>query len=338
MGSHSSTSCAGASAAASTRRCACCSDPRSRRGCARSPTTATASSSPRSTSSCGARARCWVRASRGSPSSASPGCPRTPSCSSVRACAPAPCSTPTPRCAGRSTSCSTTRSTPPTARRRSSQYPRNHGSDTLARMSHSTLRRAAALLAAGCVAAVLPTTASAKPQDLKVMIRNVYLGADLIPLASAPNRDAFEHAVAERFQTVARNDFPTRAKALANELAKAKPDIVGVQEATVWRRGSDGVKDGSATPAQQIIYDSAEELLKALRAAGAPYHEAVGRDWFDFEAPSSLGYDIRITQRDVVLVRNKSKVKVSKTLRGGFKTFLSVPTQAGSAQERRGWV
>src|SRR3954451_18992134 len=206
-------------------------------------------------------------------------------------------------------------------------------------MSHTSHRRAVtALVVALSACGLAPAAASAKKQDLKVMTRNVYLGADLIPLAAAPNRDAFEQAAAQRFQPVARNAFPPRAKALAREIAKVKPDIVGVQEATTWRRGSDGVKDGSATPAQQIIYDSTEELLKALRAAGAPYHEAVGRDWFDFEAPSSLGYDIRITQRDVVLVRNKSKVKVSKTFRGGFKTFLSVPTQAGSAQERRGWV
>ena len=40
---------------------------RSRRGCARWPSTATASSSPRSTSSCAARGRCSARASRGSP-------------------------------------------------------------------------------------------------------------------------------------------------------------------------------------------------------------------------------------------------------------------------------
>ena len=99
----------------------------------------------------------------------------------------------------------------------------------------------------------------------------------------------------------------------------------------MWRRGPDGLKDGSATPAQQVIYDSTEELLKALRSAGAPYREAAGRDWFDFEAPTALNYDVRITQRDVILVRNKSKVKIKKTFRGGFKEFLTVPTQAGAA-------
>ena len=58
---------------------------------------------------------------------------------------------------------------------------------------------------------------------------------------------------------------------------------------------------------QQVIYDSTEELLKALRAAGTPYREVAGRDWFDFEAPTALNYDIRITQRDVILVRNSRR-------------------------------
>ena len=78
------------------------------------------------------------------------------------------------------------------------------------------------------------------------MTRNVYLGADLIPLAAAPDQASFEQAAAQRFQIVLNNDFPTRAKALAAEIRKAKPDIIGVQEATIWRRGADGVKDGPA--------------------------------------------------------------------------------------------
>ena len=150
-------------------------------------------------------------------------------------------------------------------------------------MSHLSPRRTvAALLVALSACVALPAAASAKKQDLKVMTRNVYLGADLIPLAAAPDQQTFEQNAAQRFQTVERNDFVRRAKALAAEIKKAKPDIIGVQEATVWRRGPDGVKDGSTTPATQVIYDSTEELLKALRSAGAPYREAAGRDWFDF--------------------------------------------------------
>jgi endonuclease/exonuclease/phosphatase family metal-dependent hydrolase len=203
-------------------------------------------------------------------------------------------------------------------------------------MSPLTSRRATALLlTALCAGAALPAAASAKAQDLKVMTRNVYLGADLIPLAAAPDQAAFEQAAAQRFQTVQNNAFPTRAKALAAEIRKAKPDIVGVQEATIWRRGPDGLKDGSATPATQVIYDSSQELRKALNGT---YKEVVGRDWFDFEAPTALGYDVRVTQRNVILVRKGSKVKVRKTFSGQFKDHFDPPTPVGVAHQLRGWV
>ena len=206
-------------------------------------------------------------------------------------------------------------------------------------MSHSCPRRTvAALLVALSASVALPAAASAKKQDLKVMTRNVYLGADLIPLAAAPDRNAFEQAAAQRFQTVESNDFPTRAKALAKEIKKNKPDVIGVQEATIWRRGADGVKDGATTPATQVIYDSSKELRKALKAAGTPYREVVGRTWFDFEAPTALNYDIRVTQRDVILVRRGSKVKIRKTFRGGFSNHFDPTTAVGVARQLRGWV
>jgi endonuclease/exonuclease/phosphatase family metal-dependent hydrolase len=199
-------------------------------------------------------------------------------------------------------------------------------------------RTVAALMVALSALVVAPAAASAKQQDLKVMTRNVYLGADLIPLALPKDEATFEQAAAQRFQTVQNNDFPARAKSLAAEIKKAKPDLVGVQEATTWRRGAAGVKDGSATPATQVVYDSATELLKALKKAGAPYKQVIQRPWFDFEAPTALGYDVRITQRDAIFIRKGSKVKVTKRFKGGFKDFLSVPTQAGVADEKRGWV
>ena len=111
-----------------------------------------------------------------------------------------------------------------------------------------------------------------------------------------------------------------------------------MQEAAIWRRGADGVKDGPTTPATQVIYDSTEELLKALKAAGPPYREVAGRDWFDFEAPTALGYDVRLTQRDVILVRDGSKVKLRKTFRGGFTNHFDPPTPVGVARQLRGWV
>src|SRR5919112_1231620 len=109
-------------------------------------------------------------------------------------------------------------------------------------MSH---RRLGATLA--CVAAALPLAAPAAApaqskakRDVTVMTRNVYVGADLIPLATQPNREAFEQAATGVYQTLVNNDFRTRAKALAREIRKHKPDVVGLQEAARWQRGPDG--------------------------------------------------------------------------------------------------
>src|SRR3712207_6288164 len=67
------------------------------------------------------------------------------------------------------------------------------------------------------------------------------------------------------------------------------------------------------------------------------YRVARGRDWFDFEAPTT-DQDVRLTQRDVILVRRGAKLKVRRTFAGGFDTHLDVQTQAGLARQLRGWV
>jgi hypothetical protein len=207
-------------------------------------------------------------------------------------------------------------------------------------MSH---RRLGAALVAACVALPLavPSLASAgssTSRDVKVMTRNLYLGADLIPLATQPNREAFEKAAAERFQTVLQNDYPTRAKAIAREIRRHKPDLIGLQEAARWLRGPDGVKDGGTTPATQVVYDSTDILLRELQALGQRYRVVRARDWFDYEAPTALGHDVRLIQRDVILIRTNSKVKAGKTFAKGFRDTFDPPTVVGVARQKRGYV
>lgn len=202
-------------------------------------------------------------------------------------------------------------------------------------MSHSPLRRAVALaVAAGSLCLLLPAAASAKRQDLKVMTRNLYLGTDLIPLAAARNREEFEQNAEGRYQTVLRNDFATRAKPLAAELARHKPDLVGINEGTTWRTGP---KDGDATKATDVLYDSIELLLEELAKRGEPYRVVVGRDWLDFEGPTTQ-LDARITQNDTILVRRRSKVKIRRAFRGGFRNTFDPPTVVGTAVQDRGYV
>lgn len=199
-----------------------------------------------------------------------------------------------------------------------------------------------AAVAVALAALALPVSAgaasSSSKAELTVMSRNLYLGADLIPLASAADLPAFEQTAANVWRNVQATDFPKRATALAKEVKKTKPDLIGLQEAAVWRKSPDGVKDGQTTAANVVVYDYIKTLRAELKKAGVEYRVVIQQDEFDFEAPTALGYDIRLTQRDAILARVGTKVSTGKTRKGQYSKTFVVPTQAGTADSKRGWV
>ena len=98
----------------------------------------------------------------------------------------------------------------------------------------------------------MPAASAAKKKDkdptLKVMTRNIYLGGNIFLPIGAPDRATFESKTQELWNQIQFTNFPARAKLLANEVKKTKPDLIGLQEVAIWRRSPNGVKDGSATP------------------------------------------------------------------------------------------
>ena len=102
------------------------------------------------------------------------------------------------------------------------------------------------------------------------MTRNLYLGTDLTPILTAPSQPALFAAVAAAWAQVQSNDFPARAQALADEIAAAEPDLVGLQEAMLFR--TDVPPDGPATPAETVAYDFVDLLVAALAQARARLH------------------------------------------------------------------
>ena len=199
-------------------------------------------------------------------------------------------------------------------------------------------RRIALVSALAAVAAAVPAAPAMAGGDVKVMTRNLYLGADIIQLADLSGTqtvDTFKANASAMWKTVQTTNFPKRAPALAKEIKSAKPDLVGLQEASLWRTGPN-----SSAPATQVKYDFTAELLKALKKEGVEYKVVVSQDEFDFEAPT-LEQDVRLTQRDVILKRkNGSKVKTGKTSKGQYSSAntLVVPTAVGPATSERGWV
>ena len=67
------------------------------------------------------------------------------------------------------------------------------------------------------------------------MTRNVYLGAPIGPVLGAGSLAEVPGLVSQMWATVQANDFPARAQALADEIAAAQPELVGLQEVSMYR-------------------------------------------------------------------------------------------------------
>jgi endonuclease/exonuclease/phosphatase family metal-dependent hydrolase len=187
------------------------------------------------------------------------------------------------------------------------------------------MRRLLVPLALSAALVAAPSTAPAakpKPQKITVMSRNLFLGANLIPLALAAPGDDFERAAGKLFDDVKATEPDARMKLVAGEIAKAKPDLVGLQEVTLWRTGPKN--DGK--PATDVQIDYLATLKSELKKLGASYRVVADQRTLDLEGPTDRGVDIRFTDGNVVLARKGVKVTNAKS--SDFKNQLVIPTAA----------
>ena len=217
----------------------------------------------------------------------------------------------------------------------------------------------AAIAAAGfsvVVATAGTVPAQARPDDAAatttVMTRNIYLGVDIQrPIVATAGKTGLDALVAlgnSNVQTrsiVDQTNFPRRSELLAAEIAEAKPDLVGLQEVALWRSGPLELPPpfGSTTlgtpNAQQVDYDYLQLLLQDLRQEGTPYKAVVVQNEMDLESPSFLGNpalgtvsqgrDIRLTMRDVILLRASSTLRVLD--QGSAQYDTKVPVNVGGS-------
>lgn len=197
----------------------------------------------------------------------------------------------------------------------------------------------AAALAVFIALALWPAAAAGHGRQVTVMTRNVFIGTDLGPVFAAQSFPELVGATTTAFLEVQATRFPERAQALADEIAVARPDVVGLQEAMLIR--TDAPADGAATPAEAVAWDYLEILLAALADRGLDYEPAavvVNAD--GPELPTALGFDVRPTDRDVILVNRdrRPRVKVSNSQAANFAARVTLPTFAGPVQLPRGWA
>lgn len=84
-----------------------------------------------------------------------------------------------------------------------------------------------------------------------------------------------------------------------------------------------------------------ELLVDALAARGLAYYVAVQSVNFDFELPSSRGFDVRHTVRDVILARanaSTSGLKLLNPQRDHFANNCVIAATIGPIPILRGWV
>lgn len=203
------------------------------------------------------------------------------------------------------------------------------------RLANLALTAAVAVAGLGGVAAPVQAQAGAK---VTVMTRNVYLGGDLMPSILAPTPAAFLAANSALLGHVDLVDFPARAGLLAREITEHRPDLVGLQEVALWRTGPIGAPE----PATDVRYDYLALLMAELNRSGHPYEVAVVQVEADLEAPAGAPHnvDVRLTMRDVILVRGGGRLTVTGSRSGNFANNLAFPLPAtgGTAVSTRGWT
>jgi endonuclease/exonuclease/phosphatase family metal-dependent hydrolase len=200
--------------------------------------------------------------------------------------------------------------------------------------------------------------------DVDVMTRNLYLGANLTPAIMAPSLEAFVAANGKILNEVTENSFPTRAEGLADEILAKKPDLVGLQEVALWRTAPPSLAPLQTGPsATTVRYDYLQELLAELNEGngkggnGKPRYEVVVvQDEFDLEAPAdengkpndgpaeqgipNAEINGRLTMRDVILARSDAGVHTWNAQGANFTlpNLLPVKILNVTIPIKRGWT
>jgi hypothetical protein len=148
---------------------------------------------------------------------------------------------------------------------------------------------------------------------IKVMTQNLYIGADIFaplngPIGELPIR------VAKTFAQVMQSNFPARAEALAEIIARNQPDFIGLQEVFLFRQSPSDFSTNPYPNAEGKVEngDYLKILLEKLGERGLHYIVAASVEDTDVELPMFVGLDgetpllddLRVTDHDVILVRD----------------------------------
>lgn len=208
-------------------------------------------------------------------------------------------------------------------------------------------RRWPVLVAGAALAVVSANGALAGPplrgdRTVTVMTRNIYFGADLAPVVTAPTPGQFVLATAQAYRQALASDFEERAEAIAAEIDEHGAVLVGIQEGTTWSTGA----FMNPAPADNVTVDFVHLIVEALAARGLEYAPVAVAAGFDAEAPAfdptvPFAADVRLQISDVVLVRTDlvpAALRIRGTSTGTYEHVAIVPTAIGPLTFNRQWA
>ena len=169
-----------------------------------------------------------------------------------------------------------------------------------------------------------------------VMTYNVYLGANLQPLFGVQDPREVIARAAVVFAHLDRVNFNVRAVAIARQIIENEPDVVALQEASLWQTAP------LSNPAQRTTrYDFLEILLEELDQQGSPYEAVSVNENFHGELPISFTTLGVFTDRNAIIARADlptSQMQTSRAMEGDFASTLPVPIGGTTLQVQRGWA
>ena len=187
------------------------------------------------------------------------------------------------------------------------------------------------LLTSACLSLVALTTvpvasALADDETVRVMTRNLYQGSNFEPILTATTPLQFLAGVTQVYQNLLASNRTERAHAVAREIVRERPDLVGLQEGTILLTGTTPI-------ATNVVSDQTKLLLDKLDDLGRPYEVIAIMPGIDPQAPSTLGFNVRHTYRTVLIARagsgnsiELSNVQVRHFLANKvFNTAVNVP-------------
>ncbi|MFB6194957.1 MAG: endonuclease/exonuclease/phosphatase family protein [Haloplanus sp.] len=183
-----------------------------------------------------------------------------------------------------------------------------------------------------------PIRARAQTPSVSVATRNCYLGANLFRLLAAATvtDTSLPEAVGNLVTAVDRSYVERRLGAVADELARTTPDLVGVQEAPLIRTGAP--TDGTTPTATDVRYDFRETLRSALSARDLPYRVVAATETTDIQLPATVDGErlgVRLTDRDLILAHESATAGDPVT--GTFDASFSLTRNDRTVTINRGY-